>query len=42
MVPVIQADSVGLRKVVDKKAVAKVYTILKNKSVKIDTQTWEP
>ncbi|MCB0318167.1 MAG: CarD family transcriptional regulator [Bdellovibrionales bacterium] len=40
MVPVIQADSVGLRKVVDKKAVAKVYSILKNKTVKIDTQTW--
>ncbi|MEZ4753253.1 MAG: CarD family transcriptional regulator [Bdellovibrionota bacterium] len=40
MVPVVQADSVGLRKVVDKKAVAKVYSILKNKEVKIDTQTW--
>lgn len=40
MVPVAQADSVGLRKVVDKKAVDKVYAILKNRDFKIDTQTW--
>lgn len=40
LVPVAQAQSVGLRKVVDKKAVAKVYAILKNRNFKIDTQTW--
>ena len=40
MVPVFQAESVGLRKVVDKKAVEKVYTILKDRKTKIDTQTW--
>ena len=40
MVPVIQADSVGLRKVVDKKAIDKVYAILRDRKCKIDTQTW--
>ena len=40
MVPLSQADSVGLRKVVDKKAVDKVYAILKSRKFKIDTQTW--
>lgn len=40
MVPTAQAESVGLRKVVDKKAVDKVYTILKDRNFKIDTQTW--
>ncbi len=40
MVPVAQAESVGLRKVVDKKAVDKVYRILKDRNFKIDTQTW--
>lgn len=40
MVPVMQAESVGLRKVVDKKAVEKVYNILKDRDFKIDTQTW--
>lgn len=40
MVPVAQATGVGLRKVVDKKAVDKVYAILKNRNFKIDTQTW--
>ena len=40
MVPVAQAESVGLRKVVDKKAVDKVYEILRDRNFKIDTQTW--
>lgn len=40
MVPVQQAEAVGLRKVVDKKAVEKVYQILKRRDGKIDTQTW--
>ncbi|MBX7138761.1 MAG: CarD family transcriptional regulator [Oligoflexia bacterium] len=40
LVPVVQADSVGLRKVVDKKAIDKVYSILKDRKGKIDTQTW--
>ena len=40
MVPVHQAESVGLRRVVDKKSVDKVYAILKDRNFKIDTQTW--
>ena len=40
MVPMMQAEAVGLRKVVDKKAVDKVYSILKDRNFKIDTQTW--
>ncbi len=40
MVPVPQADSVGLRKVVDKKSIDKIYAILKMKNKKVDTQTW--
>ncbi len=40
LVPVVQAESVGIRRVIDKKAVTKVYTILRMRNVKIDTQTW--
>lgn len=40
MVPVVQAESVGIRRVVDKKAVDKVYNILKDRNFKIDSQTW--
>ena len=40
MVPLSQASSVGLRKVVDKRAIDEVYTILKDRDFKIDTQTW--
>ena len=40
MVPVSQAEGVGLRKVVDRRAVEKVYSILRSRSFKIDTQTW--
>lgn len=40
MVPVFQAEAVGLRRVVDKKTVDEVYAILKERDFKIDTQTW--
>lgn len=40
MVPVSQAGSVGLRKIVDKRAIDEVYTILKDRDFRIDTQTW--
>jgi CarD family transcriptional regulator len=39
-VPVSQAATVGLRRIVDKKAVEKVYEILRSRDFKIDTQTW--
>lgn len=40
MVPTKQAESVGLRRVADKKTVEKVYEILRERNFKIDTQTW--
>ncbi len=40
MVPVEQAEAVGLRKVIDKKSVDRVFEILKCRDFKIDTQTW--
>ncbi len=40
MVPVAQSETVGLRKVIDKKAIDKVYAILKDRNFKVDTQTW--
>lgn len=40
MVPTGQVDTVGLRKVVDSKTVDKVYDILRDRDVQIDTQTW--
>ncbi len=40
MVPVAQCESVGLRRIVDKKTIDKVFRILKDRSSKIDTQTW--
>jgi len=40
MVPLVQAESVGLRKVASKGQVSKVYSILKDRETKIDTQTW--
>lgn len=40
MVPEMQAESVGLRKIVDKKTVDQVYDILRERDFKIDTQTW--
>ncbi|MCC6954948.1 MAG: CarD family transcriptional regulator [Deltaproteobacteria bacterium] len=40
MVPVSQADVVGLRRVVDTKTIEKVYEILRERNVVINTQTW--
>ena len=40
MVPVSQAGAVGLRKIIDKKAIDEVFCILKDRDFKIDTQTW--
>ena len=40
MVPVSQAGAVGLRKIIDKKAIDEVFSILKDRDFKIDTQTW--
>jgi CarD family transcriptional regulator len=40
MVPVSQAAAVGLRRIIDKRAIDKVYEILKDRDFKIDTQTW--
>lgn len=40
MVPVAQANAVGLRKVIDNKVVEKVYEILRDRKVVIDNQTW--
>lgn len=40
MVPVAQSESVGLRRVVDRKAVDEVYAILRDRKARIDTQTW--
>lgn len=40
LVPTAQAEPVGLRKVIDKKTIDKVFEILKNRDFKIDTQTW--
>ncbi|MDZ4785370.1 MAG: CarD family transcriptional regulator, partial [bacterium] len=40
MVPVTQADSVGLRKVIDRATITKIYKILGERKIKVDTQTW--
>jgi CarD family transcriptional regulator len=40
MVPVSQATAVGLRKIIDKKAIDEVFSILRDRQFKIDTQTW--
>lgn len=40
MVPCMQAEAVGLRKVIDRRSVEKVYEILRDRDFKIDTQTW--
>jgi CarD family transcriptional regulator len=40
MVPVSQAKTVGLRKIVDAKTVEKVYDILRDRSVEVGHQTW--
>ncbi len=41
MVPTVQADTVGLRRVVDSSTVEEVYDILRNKNVTIDNQMWD-
>ena len=40
MVPTEKAKSVGLRQVISRNAVSKVFTILKDKNSKADHQTW--
>lgn len=40
MVPVSQSKTVGLRKIVDADMVEKVYEILRDRNVVLDTQTW--
>ncbi len=40
MVPLKQVDTVGLRRVVDAKTIEKVYEILRDRNVTVDTQTW--
>ena len=40
MVPTHQADTVGLRKVIDKVTIQKIYKILSQRNIKVDTQTW--
>ena len=40
MVPLAQAESVGLRKVVDKKTIDQMFDILKDRKAKVGTQTW--
>ncbi|MCC7442626.1 MAG: CarD family transcriptional regulator [Bdellovibrionales bacterium] len=40
MVPTDNADSVGLRSIITDKDVKRVYSILKNRDVKIDQTTW--
>ncbi len=40
MVPLAQAETVGLRKVVNSSVVDEVYDILKDKDVTVDNQTW--
>ncbi|MCZ6452314.1 MAG: CarD family transcriptional regulator [Deltaproteobacteria bacterium] len=40
MIPIDNAQSVGLRRVIDKQMVSKVYKVLRQKKVEIDQQTW--
>jgi CarD family transcriptional regulator len=40
MVPVAQSRAVGLRRIIDKRAIEQVYDILRVREVKIDLQTW--
>src|SRR5215467_591687 len=40
MIPTENVQSVGLRRVIGKEMVAKVYKILRDKKVEIDQQTW--
>ena len=40
MIPTENVQSVGLRRIIGKEMVAKVYKILRDKKVEIDQQTW--
>jgi CarD family transcriptional regulator len=40
MVPTSKAESVGLRKIINKDKVARVYEILRDRKVEIEGQTW--
>jgi CarD family transcriptional regulator len=40
MIPIDNVDSVGLRRVIDRTMVSKVYKILRQKKVETDQQTW--
>jgi len=40
MIPVDNVESVGLRKVIDKQMVSRVYKVLRQKKVETDQQTW--
>lgn len=40
MIPTRNVDSVGLREIIQKKEVPKLYSILKRRDVPIDNQTW--
>lgn len=40
MIPTKNANSVGLREIIDAKQVPRVYEILKERKVEIDSQTW--
>ena len=40
MIPTENVDAVGLRRVIGKDMVTKIYKILRQKKVEVDTQTW--
>ena len=40
MIPIDNVESVGLRKVIDRAMVSKVYKVLRQKKVETDQQTW--
>jgi CarD family transcriptional regulator len=40
MIPIDNVDSVGLRKVIDRAMVTKVYKVLRQKKIETDQQTW--
>ena len=40
MIPIDNVDSVGLRKIIDRAMVTKVYKVLRQKKVETDQQTW--
>ena len=40
MVPMFQVEAIGLRKVIPKKAVSEVYSIIQDRKAKVINQTW--